>query len=87
MELAENKTSKKEKVPKPKYNLFQNSGYMIAIAWQRQKSVLWLCLVLAALAVASNLAGLYIAPMILGAIESGVSIDELIKTILIILQI
>lgn len=74
--------SKKEKLAKPKYNLFQNSFFMISLAWKKQKSVIFLCLILAVLFVASNLVGLFIAPTVLGAIQSAVPLNELITLIL-----
>lgn len=78
-----NLKTKKEKPEKAKYNLWQNSAYMISLAWKKQKSVLWLCLTLAALAVITNLIGLYITPTILGEIESAVPLSKLITTILL----
>lgn len=75
--------TKKSKNEKPKYNLWQNSGYMIMLAWKKQKSVIWLCLILAALAVITSLVGLFITPTILGQIESTVPIGKLITTIII----
>ena len=82
MEAVVTKKKPKEPKEKPKYNLFQNSAYMISLAWRRQKSVLSLCVILAALAVAQNLLGLFVTPAILGAIESGASVGELVTTIL-----
>jgi ATP-binding cassette subfamily B protein len=74
---------KKEKVSKPKYNLWQNSAYMISLAWIRNKSVIWLCLILAVLAVASNVLGLLIAPTILGAVENTAPLGQLVAIILL----
>ncbi|MCL1786499.1 MAG: ABC transporter ATP-binding protein/permease [Defluviitaleaceae bacterium] len=69
---------------KPKYNLWQNSAYMIATAWKSgNKLVLWLCLVLAALFVANNLLGLFIAPQILAAVEASVPLGQLLRIILL----
>jgi len=70
-----------ERIPdrnaKPKYNLFQNSAWMISLAWRSQKSVLGLAAALAALGVATSLLGLYIAPTILGAVQAGVTLSNL----------
>lgn len=71
----------KDKV-KPKYNMFQNSAYMLSLASRECKSVILLCLLLAAIAVLTNLIGLYITPTILGAIESNVPMGELILIII-----
>jgi len=69
---------------KPRYNLWQNSAYMIAAAWtSKSRGVIWLCLALAALGVIMSVLGLFIAPEILAAVENGVPIGELIRIILI----
>lgn len=73
---------KAENTTKPKYNLWQNSGFMISLAWKNQKSVLWLCLIVSILEVITNLLGLYITPTILNAVETKVPINVLIKIIL-----
>lgn len=75
-------TETKAKTEKPKYNLWQNSAYMVSLAWKRHKSVLWLCLALAALAVGQNLAGLFIAPAVLGKVETSAPLKDLLLTIL-----
>lgn len=77
------KKVKKEKAPKPKYNMWQNSCYMISLAWKHQKSILFLALITVVLALASNLINLFISPAILGAVESSAPLGELIRTILI----
>lgn len=62
---------KKEKTPKPKYNMWQISWYMIKLAIrEKEKKVPILCTLTALLAVASNLASLSITPVILGAVEN-----------------
>ena len=55
---------------KPTYTMWQNTGYMIRLAWQEHKSVLWLCLALALLRVAVSLTELYLAPLALGKVGS-----------------
>lgn len=73
----------KEKSKKPKYNMWQCSAYMIALAWrEKEKKVLLLCLLQVFLAVASNLANLYVSPSILSVVEQKASIAELLTTIL-----
>lgn len=74
--------TKKEKVPKPKYNMAQNSWFMIALAWRlKEKKVLVLMTLSAVLAVILNLVNLYVSPMILSAVERHVTITELLLTI------
>jgi len=67
---------------KPKYNLWQNSGYMIAAAWKRHKPVLWLCIITAALSVAASTLGIFIAPSIIYAVETAAPIGRLVFIIL-----
>lgn len=75
---------KKEKAPRPKYNMWQNSIYMIKIAWkEHERLVLVFAILLVILAILSNLVNLYISPAILSAVERHVSFGELIMTILI----
>ena len=69
---------------KPKYNMFQNSWFMIKLAWkQKEKKVIFTAILLVLLGVALNLINLYIAPTILDAIETGVSFGQLLTTILV----
>lgn len=79
---AKNKTKKK-----PKYNMFQNSWFMIQLAWkQKEKKVVFCAILLVILGVALNLIDLYIAPTILKAIETGASFTTLITTILVFIS-
>ena len=71
-----------KKKEKPQYNLWQNSGYMITLAWQFKKSVLFLCLAVAALTVGNSLLGLFVAPSVLQAVEDAVPLPELLWLIL-----
>ena len=76
---------KKDKIKKkPKYNMFQNSWFMIKLAWkQNEKKVIFTGILLVLFGIALNLINLYIAPTILDAIETGVSFGQLITTILV----
>ena len=75
---------KKKKIPKPKYNMAQNSAYMIKLAWTSgEKKVIVLSLLSALLAVALNLINLYVSPTILSVVERKASVTELIVTIVI----
>ncbi|MGI5899632.1 MAG: ABC transporter ATP-binding protein [Christensenellales bacterium] len=81
-DVADINVSEAEKAKeRPKYNLWQNSAYMISLAWKNEKSVLWLCLLLAAVAVLSSLVELFIAPAVLGRVEAAAPIGELLLTI------
>ena len=67
---------------KPKYNVFQNVGWMVKIAWKTRKRVLLFCVLTAVLEILYNLAQLYIAPEILRRVESHAAIGSLLGTIL-----
>ncbi|MFR3483411.1 MAG: hypothetical protein ACLTXL_07910 [Clostridia bacterium] len=74
--------TKKEKDPKPKYNMGQNSWFMIKLAWTSgEKKVLVLSLLSAILAVALNLVNLYVSPAILSAVERHAPVADLLLTI------
>lgn len=66
---------------RPKYNILQNVGWMIENAWKTRRRVLLYTVVLAVLEVLYNLAELYIAPEILGRVESQAPIGQLLGTI------
>lgn len=73
---------KKEKSPKPKYNMAQNAWFMVKLAWTtREKKVVILGLLTALTAVSMNLLNLYVSPSILAVVERSGSISELIGTI------
>ena len=62
--------------------MWQNSWFMIKLAWtSKKKKVIILSLLSAALAVALNLVNLYVSPTILSAVERHVSLEELFLTI------
>lgn len=63
---------------KPAYNLWQNSAYMVGKAWGTYRSVLFYGLALTTVMVLSNLAQLFIAPVILKKVESAVPLPELL---------
>lgn len=73
--------AKRKKGERPKYNMWQNAWYMITLAWRMRKEVLWLCLALAALYVLGSVTELFLAPVILGKVESGAPLKELFGTI------
>ena len=76
--------TKIEKSPKPKYNMAQNSWYMIKLAWTSgEKKVIVLSVLSALLAVALNLINLYVSPTILSVVERKASVTELIVTIVV----
>ena len=54
---------------KPKYSIWQNVCFMVRTAWNTHKRVLLMCVVIAAIQVALNLAQLYVTPEILEKVE------------------
>lgn len=80
--VLKEKTQPKQKAPKPKYNMAQNSWFMVRLAWTaKEKKVLVLGLLSALLALATTLVNLYLSPTILSAVERHVSMTELLLTI------
>lgn len=68
---------------KPKYNAFQNSWFMVGLAWREKKqSVLLFVVLVAVLEVAISLLGLFVAPSILEAIGEERPLGDFIGTVL-----
>lgn len=70
-----------KKTPKPKYNLWQNTGFMLRTSRKYAKSVFPLCIVLALLSAGKSVAELLIAPAILNKIELSASLGNVVLTI------
>ena len=70
----------KEKT-RPKYNMWQNTWYMLKIAWNGHKNVPLLCAAIAVVSAAYTVAELIITPAILNKIELSSSAGELLITI------
>ena len=68
---------------KPKYNMWQNSAFMMQQAWRYNKIVLWTLVVIAALALANSLLGLFVTPTIINAVEEQVPLGQLVRIILL----
>lgn len=66
---------------KPKYNMAQCVGYMVRTAWRTRPFVLGSVLLMAALSLAANLAGLFVAPVILQKVEQAAPLTELLGVI------
>ena len=66
---------------KPKYSVWSNVRYMLTLAWNSHKSVLWMCAVWAALSLSINLVQLFIAPVILQKVETMAPLSELLGAI------
>jgi len=73
----------REKTEKAKYNMWQNSCFMIKLAWrEKEKKVVFFMLATAILAVAIQLIKLYVTPSILSAVEEKLPIWQVFATIL-----
>ena len=68
---------------KPKYNLWQNSWYMVKLAWRYSKSVLAICIILATATAGETVVQLLIAPGILQKLELRASLPQLLGAIAI----
>ena len=67
-----------KKVPR-KYNTIQNIWFMIKLAWKsKEKKVLVIGSLISLLTVIQNLLNLYVSPVILGAVEDHVSVQNLL---------
>lgn len=75
--MAKEKTQKE----KPKYSTFQNTGWMVNIAWKNGKRVLLFCVLTAVLEVLFNLVQLYTAPEVLAQVEQKTPLWQLLTTI------
>ena len=71
-----------EQKKKPRYNMWQNSAYMIGLAWGSYKSVVLLCIAEVVAAIALNLTKLLVTPSLLAAVETHVPMTELLTTII-----
>ena len=61
--------------------MWQNVGFMVKTAWvEKEKKVLVTTLFLAVLSVINSLIGLYVTPVLLGQVESGVPPMQLVLT-------
>lgn len=64
-----------------KYSVFKSIGFMLSMAWDKCKLVIFLCFAIAGAQIGLNMAQLYIAPEILRRVELVVPLGELIATI------
>ena len=71
-----------ETTSKPRYNLWQNTAFMLREAWRTRKSVIFLCVALAAATAGQSVTELLIAPAILRRVEQAAALPELLAAIL-----
>lgn len=65
-----------------KYNIWQNSVYMLKYGAENRKSVIVFSLLLCLLALASNFLGLFVSPAVVSSIENGKGLGNLLLTVL-----
>ena len=75
-----NKTQNKK--IKPKYNVWENTGYMMKLAWKKVKSVIFIFVTLAIATTAKITAEMLITPIILKKVEIMAPIGGLVSTII-----
>ena len=66
---------------KQKFAIWPSIRYMLSVAWQHGRDVIFMCILIAVLKVGLNLAQLLIAPQILSKVESSAPLGELLATI------
>ncbi len=71
-----------KEIKKSKYNMWQNTGFMLGIAWKYDKSVIFLCIALAMATAGVTITELLIAPMILQKVETLAPLGQLVVSIL-----
>ena len=75
---------KKDKKKKPKYNMWQNSCWMIGTAWGiKEKKVIFICLAQVIISLGQNLISLFISPAVISAVETQKPLSYLLITILV----
>ena len=73
--------NEKTKKPKPKYNVWQNTAYMLSVAWDTRRSVPLLVVLLAVCTAGKTTAEMLISPAVLGKLESGAPLGQLLGAI------
>ena len=66
---------------KPKYSIWKNICFIVQHAWQYRRRVIFHCVLLVLLNVGLNLIQLYISPTVLGLLEEGGSLAQLLTVI------
>lgn len=72
----------KKDTQKPQYNMWQNTIYMMKIAWKYSKSIFFHIPILVILATLENLAELFIVPTILNSVETKTPLNDLALQVL-----
>lgn len=71
----------KKKSASGKYSIWQNTAFMLKIAWKEKRSVIWLCVVLACVMAVRSVTEILLSPAILDKVEQAASFGGLAGTI------
>lgn len=71
----------KKQSQKPQYNMWQNTIFMLKNAWHVCKSVIFICVALAAVTAGKTIAEMLIAPAILEKVQTTAPLTELLAVI------
>ncbi len=66
---------------KNKYNMWQNTAFMVKTAWPLRKSVPLLVLLMAAVAAGKTITELFIAPVLIGQVETKAPLTQLLLSV------
>lgn len=83
MPVSSKELTAKHMKQKPAHSLGQNIIYMISLAWEQRRSVIWLALTMAVVAILLSLTQLFIVPSVLRIVETDVSVAGLTAIILL----
>lgn len=78
--MKDNRKDKENKT-KPKYNMWQNSAFMVQLSFRYCKSVFWLCVLMAVLTASIGIVEVLASPVILSKLEQKVSFSNLMAYI------
>ncbi|HJA93809.1 MAG TPA: ABC transporter ATP-binding protein/permease [Candidatus Eisenbergiella merdipullorum] len=70
-----------KEMKKTRFNMWQNTGFMLRNAWQTRKSVIFLCIAVAVITAAHSTVELLIAPSILRHVENADPLNRLLFSI------
>lgn len=84
---GQNGNKRKKQTEVPRYNMWQNTAFMLRQAWQVCKSVIFLCIAMAAVTAGQSVAQLLIVPVVLEKVELAAPFGQLVAAIAIFAMI
>lgn len=79
--MEETKMKSNEKESRPKYNMWQNSAFMVRMSWRFCKSVVFLCVAAAVASACLGIAETLVSPIILSKVEGYAPFPDLLCTV------